>query len=71
MEGSKYFKIFNETIAETLLALGFAYIKETLGDGGIIYAFENTEELHAALQDIWCKSGFAEIPYVEEDTITL
>ena len=71
MEGGKYFKIFSEAIAAELNALGFVYIKETLGDCGSVYAFENTDELHAALQDIWCKSGFAEIPYVEEDTITV
>lgn len=67
----KYFKLFDTRIAAELYFKGFDYIEERLNNEQTAYAFENTDELHAALQDIWLRTGFSDIPYVEDDTITL
>lgn len=71
MGKKKYCKILDRDTALAICLLGFNFIEERIGEGMTAYCFENTEEFNQAFESIRVVTGFADVPYTEEDTITL
>lgn len=68
MNETKFIKILDENVANSLREGGFSYMKEKINDGQDVFVFESTDELWEALKGL-STTQYADTTIVFDDTL--
>lgn len=64
-----FVKTIDEEIANALCNSGFFYVKERINKDQIVYAFEATEELLAALSCLYAKDNALDRIFIQDSRL--
>lgn len=64
---TKFIKLFDERIANTLSEGGFSYIKEKVNGNQTVYCFEESSELIEAIRSFCAEKNYQEAIIIVQD----